>query len=87
MKITGSNSTQERWRKSVTTADGTEKSVEVRKIKNGFIAEIRMYNYKEEDYKPVCEEVYFKDNPLGDLEPEIDSDSIEDFLNPKITLL
>lgn len=80
--------TPKRWRKSISLPDGTEKSICVKEIENGYIIEFnKSWPTKDGEYK--CEEktLYSKENPLKDSEPELDSSAIESFLNPPIELM
>ena len=84
--MTESNKTvsPKRWRKSISLPDGTEKSVCVKEIENGFLIEVYAYTPGKDPFEKT---VYSKENPFKDMDPEIDSKKIEDFLNPPFQLM
>lgn len=73
-----------RWRKSISLPNGTEKSVCVKEIDNGFLIEVYAYTPGKDSFEKT---VYSKENPFKDMDPEIDSKKIEDFLNPPFQLI
>ena len=85
---TGSYKSPKRWRKSISLPDGTEKSVCVKEIENGFLIEMyKSWTDKNGDYKSEEKTIYSKENPLKDMEPEIEVKDINDFLNPPLQLM
>ena len=77
-----------RWRKSISLPDGTEKSVCVKEIENGFLIELyKSWTDKNGEYKSEEKTIYSETNPLKDMQPEIDTSNIENFLNPPIELM
>jgi hypothetical protein len=90
MRITDDASCKKkRWEKSETTPDGTTKRIEVREIDNGYLARLCKTNYRAEPPIDEEKEIYYKENPLKDLEPSEEEvkDELVDFFNAKITLL
>jgi hypothetical protein len=91
MKISddASSKKKKRWEQSESTPDGTTKRMEVREINNGYIARLTKTNYSVEPCIDEEKEIYFKENPLKDIEPAEDTpaDMMSEFFNGKISLL
>lgn len=88
MKVTENKTPKRRWERSESTPDGTTKRMEVREIENGFIARLCVHNYRVEPSIDSEREIFYKENPLKDLEPvEEPTEMLTDFFSNKTQLL
>ena len=86
--IENKSESPKRWRRSIDLPNGVSKSVCVKEIENGYIVEMyKSWTDKDGNYKSEERTLYSPENPLKDMEPEIDGKLINDFLNPPINLM
>lgn len=76
-----------KWRKSVELPNGSEKSLCVNQIENGFIITLRSTSIVNGDYKCTEKKMFSKTNPLKNDKPELTEKDIDSFLNPPIELI